>query len=123
MYKTVFLKLLLLMSILALPVFAKEEKSGAIPAWAKAGPNATVTIEVFIDYACPACAEFNRHLKEAGIKFPNDLKIIYRHFPLNITGHENAWLAAQAIEAAGMQGKFWEMSDLVLENQKTWQPK
>lgn len=51
-------------------------------------------------------------------EFPEDVRVIYRHFPLSI--HDKAQLATQAAEAAGMQGKFWEMHDLLFETQSEW---
>jgi cyclophilin family peptidyl-prolyl cis-trans isomerase len=53
-------------------------------------------------------------------EFPNDVRAIFRHFPLPI--HSNSLLAAQAAEAAGLQGKFYEMSDLLFAQQATWSP-
>lgn len=100
-------------------LFAQELKSGAIPSWTKGSPNAKVTIEVFNDYQCPTCAVFNEKLKAIEQKFPNDLQITFRQFPL-ITIHDKAMIAAQAVEAAGKQGKFWEMSDLILQSQRNW---
>ncbi len=50
---------------------------------------------------------------------PKDIRIVYRHFPL-ISIHDKAALSAQAAEAAGMQGKFWEMHDLLFERQGEW---
>jgi cyclophilin family peptidyl-prolyl cis-trans isomerase len=50
--------------------------------------------------------------------FPNDVQVIYRHFPLQ--GHDKSMLAAQAAEAAGKQGKFWEMHDAIFAGQDTW---
>ena len=52
-------------------------------------------------------------------EFPQDLRIVYRHFPL-ISIHDKAALATQASEAAGAQGKFWEMHDLLFERQSEW---
>lgn len=52
-------------------------------------------------------------------KYPQDVRLIYRHFPL-ISIHDKAALAAQAAEAAGAQGKFWEMHDLLFERQSDW---
>jgi len=51
-------------------------------------------------------------------QFPNDLRVVYRHFPLNI--HDKSIITAQAAEAAGLQGKFWEMHDLLFAKQSTW---
>lgn len=52
-------------------------------------------------------------------KYPQDVRFIFRHFPLN-TIHDKAALAAQASEAAGLQGKFWEMHDLLFAKQSEW---
>ena len=52
-------------------------------------------------------------------EYPQDVRIVYRHFPL-IQNHDKAALAAQASEAAGAQGKFWEMHDLLFERQNDW---
>jgi cyclophilin family peptidyl-prolyl cis-trans isomerase len=52
-------------------------------------------------------------------KYPEDVRIVYRHFPL-LSIHNKAALATQASEAAGIQGKFWEMHDLLFERQTEW---
>jgi len=52
-------------------------------------------------------------------EFDGDVRLVYRHFPL-VTIHDKAALSAQAAEAAGQQGKFWEMHDLLFEQQATW---
>jgi len=51
--------------------------------------------------------------------YPEDLRIVYRHFPL-VSIHDKATLSAQAAEAAGRQGQFWEMHDLLFEHQAEW---
>jgi len=51
-------------------------------------------------------------------KYPEDVRFVFRHFPLSF--HANALLAAQGAEAAGMQGKFFEMSDIIFATQATW---
>ena len=53
-------------------------------------------------------------------EFPNDVRAVFRHFPL--PSHSNSLLATQAAEAAGLQGKFAEMSDLLFAQQATWSP-
>jgi cyclophilin family peptidyl-prolyl cis-trans isomerase len=52
-------------------------------------------------------------------QFPDDLRVVYRHFPL-VSIHDKALLSTQAAEAAGIQGKFWEMHDYIYENQAVW---
>jgi len=102
-----------------LTIFAQTEKNGASPAWEKGALNGRFVIEVFNDYQCPTCASFNENLKLLQKKYPNDILVIFRHFPL-IQIHDKAMLAAQATEAAGKQNKFWEMGELLLERQRYW---
>ncbi|HEX9963234.1 MAG TPA: thioredoxin domain-containing protein, partial [Pyrinomonadaceae bacterium] len=96
--------------------FGQETKEGANPAWQKGNSGARVKIEVFNDYQCPTCAAFDQNLDDILRKYPNEVLIIFRNFPLTGT-HRNAMAAAKAVEAAGKQGKFWEMMRLVYKNQ------
>ncbi len=122
MRKLMLLALMLLSSVLTTALFAQGTMPGAIPARSKGPTDAPVTLEVFNDYACSACAHFNEDtLRVLAIKYPTEMQIIYRHLPLKFEGHENARLASQAVEAAGLQDKFWEMADMILRNQEKWQ--
>ncbi len=103
----------------SLTTVAQDIKSETVSSRSKGNPDAKVKLEVFNDYQCPTCAVFSGKLKILEKEFPNDLQITFRHFPLTMI-HKNAMSAAQAIEAAGLQGKFWEMADLILEKQKDW---
>ena len=87
--------------------------------WIKGNPGAKVYLIEYSDLQCPACRAYWPLIKQVESEFANDIKIIYRHFPLT-TIHKNAQLAAQAAEAAGLQGKFWEMHDLLFEKQLDW---
>lgn len=83
------------------------------------GPtNAPVTIVVFSDYQCPACAFLNVSLKQIRLTHSADVRMIFVNTPL--TGHDKDGLATQAVEAADLQGKFWEMHDLLFEKQSDW---
>lgn len=85
------------------------------------GPtDASVTIVEFSDFQCPACASYSPILKALVQDFPDDLRLVYKHFPLQSI-HIMANKSAQAAEAAGLQGKFWEMHDKLFENQSDWQ--
>jgi protein-disulfide isomerase len=113
---------LIIYLLFALNTFAQEEKPGASSPLQKGTPNAEFTIEVFNDYQCPSCAAFNEKLKQIEAKYPEKILIIYRNFPL--TGvHPNAVVAAKAVEAAGKQGKFSEMLDLIYQKQNKWSKK
>jgi len=77
--------------------------------------RAPVTVVVFADFQCPHCRLEAPALRKAIDSFRGRAKLVYKHFPL--MGHDMAKVAAIATEAAHEQGKFWEMHDLVFENQ------
>jgi len=84
------------------------------------GPeDAYLTIINYSDFQCSACAQFALLLDKIQKKHPQDIRIIYRHFPL-LTVNDKALLSAQAAEAAGLQGKFWEMHDILFSKQEEW---
>ena len=80
--------------------------------------SAKVKLVEFSDFQCPACKSAEPAIKQTLLKYPNDLQFIYRHFPL--PQHDNAREAAYFAEAAGEQGKFWEMHDRIFETQSQW---
>lgn len=80
--------------------------------------TAKVTVVEFADFQCPACARVHPIIKQILEEYTSDMRFVYRHFPL--PQHKNAKRAARASEAAGEQNKFWEMYDLLYENQNTW---
>lgn len=88
--------------------------------WVKGNKDAGNILIEYSDFQCPACAFYAPTLKRIDEDFGEKIKIVYRHFPL-ISIHKNAFLAARASEAAGIQGKFWEMHDLLFETQKDWE--
>lgn len=84
------------------------------------GPEtATLTLIEYADFQCPTCATYAPLLEQVQAAYANDLRVVYRYFPLQ-TIHPNATISAQAAEAAGLQGKFWEMHDLLFERQSDW---
>ena len=84
------------------------------------GPaNAPVTIEEFSDFQCPTCGRMHPIVKQLLAKYPQQVRLVFRHYPL-ATIHKYARESARAAEAAGMQGKFWEMADLLYERQGEW---
>ncbi|MBI2436813.1 MAG: thioredoxin domain-containing protein [Candidatus Magasanikbacteria bacterium] len=86
----------------------------------KGNLDAKVVLVEYSDFQCPFCAQIYPIVKQLSSKFsPEDLGVVYRHYPL-IQIHANAELAAQAAEAAGLQGKFWEMHDAIFNTQSTW---
>ncbi len=88
---------------------------------ATGNPGAPVTIIEYADFQCPACASYAPVMERIISDYsPDDVRVVYRYFPLK-TIHPNATLAAQAAEAASLQGKFWEMHTLLYERQAEWE--
>ena len=85
----------------------------------KGGENTKVTLVEFADFQCPACGYYAPLVSAVSKEFGDDLKVEFYHFPLQM--HINAVPAAVAAEAAGIQGKFWEMHDKLFEKQQEWQ--
>ncbi|HYV95042.1 MAG TPA: thioredoxin domain-containing protein [Chitinophagales bacterium] len=101
------------MSTLKLPVNAADHYQGSI--------DAAITIVEYGDFQCPYCRRAHplvkRLLKERG----NELLFVFRNFPLSKI-HRYARISATTAEASGKQGKFWEMHDLIFENQNKITP-
>jgi Na+/H+ antiporter NhaA len=86
------------------------------------GPeDAPVTIVEYADFECPYCGQAEPALRELLAEFGDDLRYVYRHLPLADV-HPRAELAAEASEAAGKQGRFWEMHDLLFAHQDALRP-
>jgi protein-disulfide isomerase len=89
--------------------------------WSRGPENAPVTIVEYGDFECPHCAEMEPVLRELRQLAGNTLRVVFRHFPLT-SSHPHAELAAEAAEAAGAQGAFWPMHDLLFQNQQALIP-
>src|SRR5882672_8436966 len=99
---------------------ANPGELGAEPPHALGSAGAPATLEEFGDFECPPCGILHPILKQLEGEFgPTKLRIIFREFPL-VPTHAHALTAARAAEAAGLQGKFWEMHDMLYEHQKDW---
>ena len=92
---------------------------GAEPPHALGPADAPATLEEFGDFECPPCGLLHPVLKTMEKEFGPRLRVIFREFPL-VPTHQHALNAARAAEAAGLQGKFWEMHGLLYDNQKAW---
>jgi protein-disulfide isomerase len=79
-------------------------------------PKASVSLVEFGDFECPHCAHAHPLVKQLLNEMGDQIHFVFRHFPLQEV-HPHAYHAALAAEAAGKQGKFWEMHDLIYENQ------
>jgi protein-disulfide isomerase len=111
------------------PGVLKAAKGGTIPPNAPVGaqppnqagsPSAAVTLEEFADFQCPQCALENPTMNEIKSMYGTRIHFIFRDFPLDIKAHDKSYDAAVAAEAAGLQGKFWEMQNMLFSNQKAW---
>ena len=79
--------------------------------------DAPLTLLEYGDYECPDCFQAAPIVNQLRTKLGDRLRFVFRHFP-NSTIHPHASIAAQAAEAAGVQGKFWEMHDVLFKHQK-----
>lgn len=80
--------------------------------------EAPVTLTIYADFQCPACASEARLMASAWPRIEDRARLVFRHFPLDT--HRHAFLAARYAEAAGRQDAFWPMHDLLFANQATW---
>lgn len=102
--------------VLPEPTGAKD--SGASALHVRGNPKAPVTLEEFGDFECPPCALMSHAIHQLEKDYGAKLRIIFRQFPLAM--HPHAREAAIASEAAHLQGKFWEMHDLLYKEQPAW---
>jgi protein-disulfide isomerase len=82
----------------------------------RGGRDATVTLLEYGDLECPACGQAYWEIKALEHELGDAVKFVFRHFPLTQM-HPHAMQAAEAAEAAGAQGRFWEMHDVLFEHQ------
>jgi protein-disulfide isomerase len=85
------------------------------------GKNARLTLVEFGDYQCPYCGAAYPVVKGLQEEFGSDLRFVYRNFPI-AASHPYAMVAAESAEAAAVQSKFWELHDLIYENQRRLTP-
>jgi len=78
-----------------------------------------VTLVEYGDYQCPACESYYPIVKQVVAKYKDQIQFQFRNLPLTQI-HQNAFVGARAAEAAALQNKFWEMHDMLYENQDTW---
>ena len=100
------------------PIKIVPGKPGAEPAHIRGSDQARVTLEEFGDYQCVPCHFLAKTLLKVEHDYGTKVRIIFRHYPLK--KHVHAYTAACAAEAAGVQGRFWEMHDLLFQNSPQW---
>ena len=87
--------------------------------WSEGSSSAPVTIVEYADFECPACQAYAPVLEKLLAAEPSNIFFVYRYFPL--PQHSNAIPAAEAAQAAGIEGKFWPMHDLLFANHGDWE--
>jgi cyclophilin family peptidyl-prolyl cis-trans isomerase/protein-disulfide isomerase len=92
--------------------------------WSRGPDEAPITLVVYSDFQCETCREFAETLARLQEQYPTQLRAIFRHYPLigtlDLPLNDKAAQAAVAAEAAGLQGKFWEMHDELFARQSEW---
>jgi protein-disulfide isomerase len=104
---------IMLSAQLAVPVNEKDHTLGPT--------NAPVTLVEYGDFECPHCGRAHPIVQAIRRYMGEELRFVYRHFPL-VEAHPHAQSAAEASEAAGAQGRFWEMHDILFRNQQALEP-
>ncbi|MCA9329294.1 thioredoxin domain-containing protein [Candidatus Saccharibacteria bacterium] len=98
----------------------QDKSSKATPSNNLYGSNSkNVTLIEYGDFQCPACGSYYPIIKQLKEKYADDIQFQFRNFPLSQI-HPNARFASRAAQAAANQNKFWEMHDLLYEQQDTW---
>jgi len=103
------------------PETTRLTDGNSVADWSKGNSSAPITLIEYSDFQCPACVRYHRITKRLIEEAGDNVKLTFRHYPLK--RHANAAFAAISSEAAGRQGKFWEMQDLLFKMQKEWAKK
>lgn len=101
------------MNKLTVPINERDHLRGS--------PDAPVVLVEYGDFECPHCGAAYGVVKKLEKDLPDTLAVVFRQFPL-VNVHPNAQLAAEAAEAAGAQGRFWKMHDMLFEHQDALAP-
>ncbi|MFY9228141.1 MAG: thioredoxin domain-containing protein [Candidatus Microsaccharimonas sp.] len=101
-------------------IVSASDQNGQIDDHVIGNTDSNVILIEYGDFQCPGCGGAHPQIKEVTEEYKDKVLFIFRNFPLT-TIHPNARAASAAVEAAGLQGKYWEMHDLVFENQGEWE--
>lgn len=96
-----------------------SEKSGDIADHVFGKKDSKVVLVEYGDFQCPACFGSHPNIQALSEKYKDQIAFVFRNFPLTAI-HPNALSAAAAAEAAGLQGKYWEMNNSLYDNQDAW---
>ena len=103
----------------AMRIIPAEARTGDIGEHTIGNANGKVVMIEYGDYQCPGCRTAAPEAKRVAEKYKDHVALVFRNYPIPSL-HPNARAAAAVAEAAGLQGKFWEMHDLLYTNQGTW---
>ncbi len=121
--KQVIIAVLVIVGIIASATFFGKDKEVVVGTasnnWYGQGQG-TITVTEYADLQCPACASFFPIVTQVKEQFKDKVRFEFKHFPL-VQIHPNATSAHRAAQAAAAQNKFWEMHDLLYQNQQAWQ--
>lgn len=101
-------------------ILAASVESGNIADHVDGKADSKVILVEYGDYQCPSCGSAYPNVKTLMDEYGDRIALVFRNFPLTSI-HPNAKVAAAAAEAAGLQGKYWEMHDLLYQNQSAWE--
>ncbi|MBS7346145.1 MAG: thioredoxin domain-containing protein, partial [Candidatus Sacchiramonaceae bacterium] len=99
-------------------VIENTEANGDIEEHVYGKKDSKVVLVEYADYQCAGCASMSKIIKALSEEYKDQMAFVFRNFTLD--GHPNALSAAAAVESASIQGKFWEMNELIFENQVDW---
>lgn len=101
-------------------ILAATPDSGNIADHVEGNKDSKVILVEYGDFQCPSCGSAYPNVKTLMDEYGDRIALVFRNFPLTSI-HPNAKVAAAAAEAAGLQGKYWEMHDLLYQNQSAWE--
>tara|TARA_B100001105_G_C22374224_1_gene436470 strand:- start:417 stop:1112 length:696 start_codon:yes stop_codon:yes gene_type:complete len=104
----------------ATAIIGPSEQNGNIGDHVYNDTESSVILVEYGDFQCPGCGSAHPYVKTLLEEYGDRISFVFRNFPLTSI-HPNARAAAAAAEAAGLQGKYWEMHDVIFENQSEWQ--
>lgn len=87
--------------------------------WTRGAKNPRITLIEYGDFQCPACGQYEPLMEQLFAQYGDRVLFAFRNFPLYQI-HQDAMISAQAAEAAGLQGKYWEMHDMLYKTQNEW---
>lgn len=96
-----------------------SEQSGNIGDHVFGNKDSKVVLLEYGDFQCPGCGSAHPTVKELSEKYEDQMAFVFRNYPISSI-HPNARAAAAAVEAAGKQGKYWEMHNIIFESQNNW---